>query len=272
MLKNIRKLFLISIELILLLLITGVVKADVISEIKKKKVLVIGVKDNLYPFGFRNKVEKKIEGYDIDFAYYIADKLGVKPVFKPVLSSDRIPLLKSGDVDILICTMTITPERKQEIDFSYPYFVSKQKFIVKKGTVEELKDLDGKRIVTASGSTSEVNAKNALPNAKIIGFDDYSQAAHALYLEKVFAVTTDESVLVGVLSKMKGKEQYEMTSFDISKEPYGIGVKKGADDLLSMINSTLLEMESSGKAASIFAAWFGPQTATPLVRDFKIVP
>ena len=108
--------------------------ADV-TEIKKKKVLVVGVKDSLYPFGFVNEKSRTLEGYDIDFAKAVADKLGVNIELKPVTSANRIPLLMEENVDLLACTMTITPERAKQIDFSYPYFVSKQKFIVKKGTV-----------------------------------------------------------------------------------------------------------------------------------------
>ncbi|APJ05070.1 hypothetical protein AXG55_03780 [Silvanigrella aquatica] len=257
---------------ILFLHIKYSIAAD-LSEIKKRKLLIVGVKDDLYPFGFRNKDTKKIEGYDIDFANEIAKELDVKVEFKPVSSSDRIPLLKKDDVDMLICTMTITDERKKEIDFSYSYFISKQKFIVKKEyQVKELKDLEGKVIVTAKGSTSELNAKNALPSAKVLGFEDYPQAGQALDLEKVFAVTSDESVLVGVLSEMKSKEKFEITKFEISKEPYGIGVKQGSSELLRSINSTLLKLENSGEASKIYDKWFGTQTSTPLARDFKIAP
>lgn len=270
-----KRVLILIIKLLIINMISISSFAEVISEIQNKKEIIFGVRNNVLPFGYIRRVDKKtriLEGYDIDFANAIAEKLKVKPVFKPVNSSTRIPMLLKKEVDILICTMTITAKRKEEIDFSYPYFISKQKFIVKKGTVTELKDLDGKTIVTSKGSTSEINTKNALPKALVLGLEDYSQAAHALYLEKVFAITTDESVLVGILSTMKGKTDYEITKFDISSEPYGIGIRKGSDDLLKLINETLLDLENSGKAKDIFNKWFGSSSSVPLTRDFKIEP
>ncbi|APJ05031.1 hypothetical protein AXG55_00865 [Silvanigrella aquatica] len=247
--------------------------SDAITEIKNKNEIVFGVKDNLVPFGYIKKIDQKtriLEGYDIDFANEIANRLKVKAVFKTVNSSTRIPLLLKKEVDVLICTMTMTKERKEQIDFSYQYFVSKQKFLVRKGTVAELKDLDGKIIITSKGSTAESNTKKYLPKATILGLEDYSQAAHALYLEKIFAITTDESVLVGILANIKSKPDFEITHFDISSEPYGIGVRKNSDDLLKLINDILEDMETSGRAKEIFNKWFGSDSLFPLTRDFKI--
>jgi polar amino acid transport system substrate-binding protein len=119
--------------------------------------------------------------------------------------------------------MTKNIERAKQIDFSYTYFFTGQKFLTKKGTMKSLQDLDGNKIGTAKGSTSEQNAKRALPNSTILSFDDYPQAVLALQQGKVAAVTTDESILAGQLAKLpKGK--YEIPPTRISDEPYGIGV------------------------------------------------
>ena len=245
--------------------------ADV-ADIKKKNVLIVGVKDSIYPFGFINEKSRTLEGYDIDFAKEIADKLGVKLELKPVTSANRIPLLSEGNVDLLACTTTITPERAKQISFSYPYFVSKQKFIVKKGTIKNLKDLENKKIGTTKGSTSEINVAKAIPSAKILSFDDYPQAFLALQQGKVAAITTDESILAGILAKASKKEDFEMPSFDISNEPYGLGVNKKNPDLLKFVNQTITEMEKNGKALEVFNKWFGPKSQVPLTRDFKIIP
>lgn len=137
--------------------------------------------------------------------------------------------------------------------------------------MKSLADLDGKRIGTAKGSTSEQNAAKALPKATILSFDDYPQAFLALQQGKVFAVTTDESILANILGKAPNKEQFEMPDIQISDEPYGLGIKKGEKGLLDFVNKTLLEMEKSGEAKKIFDKWFGPNSTTPLKRgNFKI--
>ncbi len=245
--------------------------ADTLEMVKKKGVLVAGVKDSTPGFGFVDEKTRQIIGYDVDFVAAIANKLGVKLELKPVTSASRMPQLVEGNIDIIAATMTATPERAKQIDFSLTYFFTGQKFIVKKGTVKSLADLNGKRIGTAKGSTSEQNAAKALPKATILSFDDYPQALLALQQGKVFAATTDESILANLLGNAPNKDQYEIPDIQISDEPYGLGMRKGDKNFVDFVNKTLLEMEKSGEAKKIFDKWFGPNATIALKRgSFKI--
>ncbi|MHB1024240.1 MAG: ABC transporter substrate-binding protein [Desulfobacteria bacterium] len=248
---------------------------DTLAEVKKKGVLVAGVKDSLPPFGSVDPNTKEFVGYDIDFVKYIAKKLGVKVEYKPVTSANRMPMLMEGRVDILAATMTKTPDRAKQIDFSYTYFLTGQKFLTKKGTVHSLKDLEGKKIGTTKGSTSEQNVKKAVPSSTVLSFDDYPQGVLALQQGKVIAETTDESILAGQLGKLQKnpatKGQYEIPDIQISSEPYGLGIRKGDTNFLNFVDATLLEMEKNGEAKKIFERWFGPNTDSPINRGkFKI--
>ncbi len=244
--------------------------SDTLADVKKKGVLTAGVKDSLPPFGSVDPTTKEFVGYDIDFVKYIAKKLGVKVEYKPVTSANRMPMLMESRVDILAATMTKTPERAKQIDFSYTYFLTGQKFLTKKGTVKSLKDFEGKRIATAKGSTSEQNVAKAVPSATVLSFDDYPQGVLALQQGKVIAVTTDESILAGQLGKLEKnpatKGQYEIPDIQISMEPYGLGMRKGDDHFVKFVNATLLEMEKNGEAKKIFERWFGPKSDSPINR------
>lgn len=249
--------------------------ADTLAEVKKKGVLVAGVKDSLPPFGSVDPQTKEFVGYDIDFVKYIAKKLGVKVEFKPVTSANRMPMLMESRVDILAATMTKNPERAKQIDFSYTYFLTGQKFLTKKGAVKSLKDLEGKKIGTAKGSTSEQNVKKSIPSATVLSFDDYPQGVLAVQQGKVIAVTTDESILAGQLGKLEKnpatKGKFEIPDLAISEEPYGLGMRKGDANFVKFVNDTLLEMEKNGEAKKIFERWFGPNSDSPIVRGkFKI--
>jgi polar amino acid transport system substrate-binding protein len=266
-----KKFAMVLLAMALLSTLCGAVWAgDTLAEAKQKGVLVAGVKDSLPPFGYVDESTRTIVGYDVDFVKAIADKLGVKLELKSVTSASRMPQLTEGNIDIIAATMTKTPERAQQIDFSDTYFATGQKFLVKKGTVKSLADLEGKKIGTAKGSTSEQNAAKALPTATILSFDDYPQAYLALQQGKVFAVTTDESILAGILGKAPNKEEFEIPDIQISDEPYGLGMRKGDKAFVDFVNATLLEMEKSGQAKAIFEKWFGPNTTTPLKRTFVI--
>ena len=243
---------------------------DTLADAKKKGVLVVGCKDSLPPFGYIDEKSRQIVGYDIDFVNAIAKKMGVKVELKPVTSASRMPQLQEGHIDIIAATMTKNAERAKVIDFSHAYFLTGQKFITKKGSVRSLNDLEGKRIGTAKGSTSEQNVKKAIPTATVLSFDDYPQAFLALQQGKVAAVTTDEAILAGILAKAPNKTQFEIPSLQISDEPYGLGMRKGDTNFVNFVNKTILEMEKSGEAAKIFEKWFGSNTAFHLDRTFKI--
>jgi polar amino acid transport system substrate-binding protein len=243
---------------------------DTLADAKKKGVLVVGCKDSLPPFGYIDEKSRQIVGYDIDFVNAIAKKMGVRIELKPVTSASRMPQLQEGHIDIIAATMTKNADRAKVIDFSHTYFFTGQKFITKKGTVKSLKDLEGKKIGTAKGSTSEQNVKKAIPSATVLSFDDYPQAFLALQQGKVSAVTTDEAILAGILAKAPNKAQYEIPRLQISDEPYGLGMRKGDTNLVRFVNKTIVDMEKSGEAARIFEKWFGPTTQYHLERTFKI--
>ena len=249
--------------------------ADTLADVKKKGVLVAGVKDSTPPFGSVDPNTKEYVGYDIDFIRYIAKKLGVKAEFQPVTSANRMPMLMESRVDILAATMTKNPDRAKQIDFSYTYFLTGQKFLTKVGTVKSLKDLEGKAIGTAKGSTSEQNVAKAVPSAKILSFDDYPQAVLALIQGKVIAVTTDESILAGQLGKLEKnaatKGKFEIPDVQISEEPYGLGMRKGDANWVKYVNDTILEMEKSGEAKKLFDKYFALDGDNPMKRgSFKI--
>jgi len=232
----------------------GTALADTLASVKAKGVMVFGVRDSIHGFGYIDEKTRELIGYDVDFCKAIAKKLGVKAEFKPLTGATRIPQLISGNVDLVAATMTKTEERAKQIDFSYTYFLTGQKFITRKGT-------------------SEQNAKKALPTATIQAFDEHAPAFLALQQGKVFAITTDESILANILSKAPDKDKYEIPDIRISDEPYGLGMRKGDANLVKFVNATLLEMEKKGEAKKIFDKWFGPKgQAFQMDRGtFKIV-
>lgn len=264
------KAVLIAVSVCMVFLVQSICSAETLADIKKRGSLVCGVKDSTPPFGFVDPKTRQIVGYDVDFCAAIAKKLGVKLELKAVTSASRMPQLKEANIDMIAATMTKTPDRAKEIDFSNTYFLTEQKLLVKKGTVKTLNDLDGKKIGTAKGSTSEKNAKKALPKATILSFDDYPPAFLALQQGKVVAVTTDASILEGLLTKARNKGQYEIPNIVIEQEPYGLGMRKGDKLFVDFVNKTLLEMEKNGSAKKIYDKWFGPGTEKPQPRLFRI--
>ncbi|MGU3287445.1 ABC transporter substrate-binding protein [Methylobacterium mesophilicum] len=252
------------------LLSVGAAQADHLDDIKKAGVMRVAAFDSNPPFGFVDPNTKQIAGLDVDYAKAIADKIGVKLDLRPTNPANRIPLLTSGKVDLVLANFTITEERAKQLDFSIPYFASGQQFLAKKGTLTAPEQLNGLRIGADKGTTNEIVLRRDFPKATVVAFDDTPFAFAALRNGNVQAITQDGSKLVGLLAKVPDKENYEVPAFSISNDYIGAGIPKGETRLRAVVDETLRELEASGKAAAIYDRWFGPNTTQPLPRLFRI--
>ncbi len=230
-------------------------RAGTLETVKEKGVLVAGVKDTAPPFGFADPKTGDIVGYDVDLVRALADRLGVKLRLVPVTTANRIPMLIDGEIDIIAATLSKTRYRSHLVDFTDTYFRTGQQFLARAGTVKSRKDLEGKRIATVKGSTSEPALRKALPSAKVVLFDNYLQAAMALKRNAVDAVTADGAILYGILALAKARSDYEIPDIRISDEEYALAVRRRDQGFLDSVNATLREMEKSGEATRIRDRW-----------------
>ena len=124
--------------------------ANDLETIIKRDKIVVGIKTDTYPFGYIDD-KGHFAGYDASLARLIARGIlgsDKKVKFVPVTSSDRVMKLYTGDVDMLIATMSITSKRQEIIDFSNPYHMAGQAVLVKKGSpVKSIRDLSGKTAI-----------------------------------------------------------------------------------------------------------------------------
>nr|WP_183726793.1 MULTISPECIES: ABC transporter substrate-binding protein [Paraburkholderia] len=254
----------------LLALASTAAHADRLDDIKKAGVLRVAAFDSNPPFGFVDSTNNQIIGLDVDYARAVAKSLGVKLEVQPTNPANRIAFLKSGKVDLVFANFTITDGRKKEVDFSTPYFASGTQFIAKKGVLKSPDQLNGLRIGADKGTTNEQQVRSKYPNATIVAYDDTPFAFAALRTGNVQAITQDGPKLVALLARVPDKANYEIPAFTISNDYEGVGVPKGETRLLDAVNTTLTHLEADGQAAQIYDKWFGPKSAAPLPRLFKI--
>ncbi|GAB3255050.1 type 2 periplasmic-binding domain-containing protein [Chitinimonas naiadis] len=252
-----------------LLLLPSFALADGLADILKRGKMTVGVNVGVVPFGVRN-ANGSISGYDVDFALAIAKELGVKVEVVSVEPFERVKQLKLHKVDMLIANMGKTPEAERDMDFSTGYFVTSQKVLAKKGRYKQLASLKNATIGVSRGTSSETEVRKQLHAANIVPFDSLQEAATYLAQDKLDAISTGEVLLLGIQKKLPNPAKYEITDIVLATTVYGIGVNKGEKALLSKVNATLGQLEKSGEAARIYNRWFGPNTATPLVRMFTI--
>ena len=235
------------------------------AALQKEGKIVVGVKFDQPGFGQSNPATGKVEGFDIEIAKLVAAGIfggsaadaESKIEFKESVSKNREPFIQNGEVDLVIATYTINDTRKEVVDFAGPYFVAEQDTMVKKDdtSIKSVDDLNGKKVCTAKGSTSEKNLRAKAPRADVTLFDTYSQCAEALTDGRVVAVTTDNTILAGLVQA--SNDSFKLVKAPFSDEPYGIGLKKGDEELREFLNNRLEEIFDSGEWEKAFESTLG---------------
>lgn len=230
---------------------------NALDQIKEKDKIVVGVKYDTRLFGLKNPSTGEVEGFDIDISKELAEEIlgdEKKIEFKEVTSKTRIPMLNNGDIDMIVATMTISEERKKEVDFSDVYFDAGQSLLVKKGSpIKGLEDLNkGTKVLAVKGSTSAVNIREKAPDTSVLEFENYTEAFTALKSGQGDALTTDDSILYGMADQ---DSNYQLVGETFTDEPYGIAVKKGNKELVDAINDALKKLKDNGKYDEIHKKW-----------------
>jgi polar amino acid transport system substrate-binding protein len=235
--------------------------ADSLSAIKERGTLKAGVKFDTPPFGFLDD-KNEPAGFDLDLVRKIAEKLGVKVEFVKVTSPTRVPLLVSGNVDLVAASMTHTRDRDKTIDFSITYYTGGQSLMVPAdSTITGLKDLDGKQVAVQQGTTLEKNIAAAAPKAKVVAFKDYNSAWLALAQGRVDALTGSLNILQGF---QKENPKFKIVGELFSVEPFGIGIRQGDSELRDAVNFALQDLWTSGEYTALYRKWFNADPTYPI--------
>jgi glutamate transport system substrate-binding protein len=231
------------------------------AELQDQGEITIGVKFDVPPFGFNNPQTGEVEGFDVDLGTYIADRLGVEPVFREATSDNRIPLLVDGTIDLILSTMTITEERDLEIDFSTPYYVANGDILVPEGSdIRGLEDLNGKRVCTALGSTYQDTIKKEAPDADLKLVDRYSECLELIQTDAVDAVSTDDVILTGMAQQ---DDSLVILGEEFTTEPYGAGIPEGDKKFKQFVDESINQFIDDGTWQEKYDEWVGPVPMSP---------
>lgn len=239
---------------------SAVSNQDILKADEQSNRITWGVKADTRLFGLENIRTGKLEGFEIDLAKALTKKIlgpNGKCTFVPVTSGTRVPLLKNGNIDAIMATMTITPERAKQVDFTHSYFDAGQSLLVKKGSpIKNISDLNkkGEVILGVAGSNSVKNVAKYAPKARVLQLSDYAQAMTALKSKQGNALTTDNGILYGMAAENPG---YEVVGGNFTKEPYGIAVNKNQARFRNKLNWALEQVEKDGTYNRLLLKWFG---------------
>jgi polar amino acid transport system substrate-binding protein len=227
-----------------------------VHTILKRGFILVGVYDDLKPFGFADPQQKgnKLVGFDIDLARRITraifdakappDELDKYIRFIKVTSNDRWAKVRDGTVDMVVATATITRERKELVDFSEVYFCAGQRVLVRKdSTAKELKELNGQYVCVVQESTG-AEAVCKIPGVQVKRriLEQYTDCLVAFRKGEVEAIVSDDGILAGLAAQ----DPYaKIVGPLLTREPYGVVVSKAHPQFTAFINGVLAEMKKS---------------------------
>ena len=206
--------------------------------------LKVGTAPNYKPFNY--KENSKLTGFDTDLVEEIAQKNGIKIVWVETNFDGLIPALKAGKIDMIASAMSATDERRQSVDFTKPYYMSKNLYLKLKSNnlLQTKNDLEGKKIGVQLGTLQENTAK-AIKNAQVQSNKDLNIAVLALKNNKIDAIVADQDTAKGFLA-----ENPELVSFyqeTDGGEGFSFAFDKNKQkDIIEIFNKGIDEAKTDG--------------------------
>ncbi|SHJ83371.1 amino acid ABC transporter substrate-binding protein, PAAT family (TC 3.A.1.3.-) [Aureimonas altamirensis DSM 21988] len=228
-------------------------KAQTVEEIKQRGAVNIGMLVDFPPFGILD-LNGQPDGYDADVSKLLAEDLGVDVNIVPVTGPNRIPYLLSGQVDVLVASLGISPERAQQVDFSQPYagieiFVFGDKDVA----VADAAALTGKNIGVARASTQDVAVTAIAPEGTTIQrFDDDASAVQALLSGQVPLIGVSNVVIAQI--QQTAPDRFD-EKFSLRQQVQGIATRKGSDEFLAYVNDFIKRKKEDGSLNEIHEKW-----------------
>ncbi|MEU9453884.1 glutamate ABC transporter substrate-binding protein [Streptomyces sp. NPDC048277] len=237
-----------------------------------KRKLIVGVDQNSYRWGYRNPNNSgaELEGFDIDLVHRIAQDILGDPnavQFKAIPTSQRIPAIQDGRVDMVVRTMTINCDRLKDVAFSAPYFKTGQQVLAPKSSsiTGYNSTLAHKKICTAAGSTAYAKLDADKKSGKLVASADISTTVPSqldclvrLQLGEVDAVVTDGALAA---SQAAQDPTVELKGAAFTTEYYGVAMKQDATDLVRRVNQILVDYRADGWQAS-YDKWLSATLGT----------
>ena len=214
------------------------------AQIKKSKTIKVAVFSDKKPFGYVDEYGK-YQGYEVYFAERIAKDLGVKIKYVPVEPAQRVEVLATGKVDLVLANFTVTKERAEKVDFALPYMkVALGVVSSEKDPINKVDDLKGKTLIIAKGTTAETFFTEKYSEVKLLKFDQYADAYNALLDGRGAGLSTDNTEVLAWAIENKGfLVGPEVTSLG-NLDTIAPAVAKGNTNLLNWLNE---EIKALGK-------------------------
>lgn len=240
-----------------------------LRKIKDSGVIEIGARDSQIPFSYKLDASSAPIGFTTDICLKIVDavkaRLGLPKIevrYTMLNSTNRIPLLQNGTVDLDCATTTNTTQRQEQVDFAPSHFVASITAAVKKSSgINTFADLNGKTVATVSGSTSIQLLRGARKSGTIevkeLAGKDTSDGFLLLSTGRADAYVLDDVQLAGMIASAPNPGDYKiLTQESLRQEPYGIMLRKNDPAFKALVDETVTGLMKTGAIEQLYAKWF----------------
>lgn len=233
--------------------------SPVLDRIQQRGELVVGTMGEMPPLNMTSK-DGEIFGLEPDLAKMIAGAMGVKVRFVTKPFPELLPALQTGEVDMVLSGMTITPKRNLKVAFVGPYFISGKAFLTKVKTIAMAKEAaevnsPNTKLVALRDSTSQAFAEAVLDKTTLFTTGTYDEAVDMVLKDKVQAMIADYPICV--VSVFRYPEAGLLSVITpLTYEPIGIAIPASDPLLMNWTTNTLNSIEASGQLDELRLKWF----------------
>ncbi len=255
-----------------------------LKKVKETGTFTIGYRESSIPFSYLDDKQQPI-GYAMDLCRKVVDAVkadlkmpNLKLNLQPVTSSNRIPLLQNGTIDMECGSTTNSVKRQEQVWFGPTYFVINVTAAVKKNSgINSLAELNGKTISTTSGTTSVPLIKSYERTkdvaVKEVYGKDHAESFLLLADDRASAFIMDDILLAGQIANSKDPGAYKILPESLRQEPYSMMIRKDDTQFKALVDKTIGGVMKSGEIDKIYAKWFmNPVPPKNINMNFPMTP
>ncbi|MEH6459905.1 transporter substrate-binding domain-containing protein [Chitinimonas sp. JJ19] len=238
-----------------------------LKKINDTGIITVGHRESSIPFSYLDDKQKPV-GYAMDLCHQVVaavkkklNKPSLVVKLVPVTSQTRIPLMVNGTIDMECGSTTNSKERQKQVGFSYSYYVTAVRMAAKASAgIKTLDDLNGKPVVTTTGTTSDryikQNEQGKAIDVKNVYGKDHAESFLMVDTGRAAAFVMDDILLASLIANSRNPKDFAIVGPALSVEPYGIMLRKDDPQFKKVADDTLAAIFKSGQINTIYNKWF----------------
>ena len=238
-----------------------------LQKVKDSGAITVGHRESSIPFSYLDAQQKPV-GYAMDLCAKVVDAVkkelkmpNLQVKYQVVTSQNRIPLVQNGTVDLECGSTTNSVARQQQVGFSVAYFITSVRMAVRKDSgIKDIGDLNGKPVVTTTGTTSDglikQNEKGKAIDVKNLYGKDHADSFLMVESGRAAAFVMDDILLAGLIANAKNPGDFAIVGPSLRDEPYGVMLRKDDAPFKALVDKTLIGLMKSGEAEKLYTKWF----------------